>query len=176
MLNSLILNGRLPHFAPTVWKEATDDTGAFLVWAISIKEEYKKKDAKYLEEFLVKFKASGSTATFIMNNFKQGDGLILNGRIDKEANYIDPATNQEKQGGLIMTVKSADFAEGNRDSGTKNQGTPNKSNSKAAPAGRPSPAGRPAPIPGRPMPGNTPGVQGGRPAPRSPLGLPPLGR
>lgn len=173
MLNSVVLNGKLPHFEPTVYKPAEGDQKAFLVWALSVKKNYKKPDEQYYPEILVKFKAYGPTATFIMSKFNKGDGLIAMGSLDKEDDYVDPDTQKEIKGGLIFVVNSVDFAEGNRGS---NEGS---APAKSTPVGRGGKGSTPAPRPGQapkpqaPTGGRPPMPAGGK---RPPMGLPPIGR
>lgn len=171
-LNQVILNGRLPRFEGS-YKKGEGDKRSFLGWALSVRRDVKPQDAQYYPEDLIKFKAFGPKADFIVNNFEQGDGLILVGKIQKEDDY--EKDGQTVSGGLVVIVDSVSFAD-SKDSAKSSSGS-------AAPAAKPSvpgasakpavpgasakpavPSGKPAIPGGKPaIPGSKPNFTGGRP-------------
>lgn len=164
-LNKVLLNGRLPRFEGNYTK-GNESSKSFLSWCISVKRDYKKPDEQYYPEDLLKFKAFGPKADFIMNNFEQGDGLILIGKLQVEDDYTDKQGNQVK-GGIVIMVDEVSFADSKAGGATSNAG--NKT------AGAPTVPGAAPKVPGAPgaapkvpgIPGAAPGVRpafaGGRP-------------
>lgn len=164
-LNKVLLNGRLPRFEGNYTK-GNESSKSFLSWCISVKRDYKKPDEQYYPEDLLKFKAFGPKADFIMNNFGQGDGLILIGKLQVEDDYTDKQGNQVK-GGIVIMVDEVSFADSKAGGATSNAG--NKT------AGAPTVPGAAPKVPGAPgaapkvpgIPGAAPGVRpafaGGRP-------------
>lgn len=164
-LNKVLLNGRLPRFEGNYTK-GNESSKSFLSWCISVKRDYKKPDEQYYPEDLLKFKAFGPKADFIMNNFGQGDGLILIGKLQVEDDYTDKQGNQVK-GGMVIMVDEVSFADSKAGGATSNAG--NKT------AGAPTVPGAAPKVPGAPgaapkvpgIPGAAPGVRpafaGGRP-------------
>lgn len=108
-LNSVILNGKLPHFEGN-YKAGEGDKKSFLSWAVSVQRDFKPADAQYYPEDLINFKAFGPTADFINKNFAQGDGIVLSGRIQKDDDYeVDGET---RKGQLFVLIEKASFAVG----------------------------------------------------------------
>ena len=54
MLNTVILNGVMPHFEGN-YKEGDGNSKSFLSWAVSVKREYKKEDEQYYPDDLINF-------------------------------------------------------------------------------------------------------------------------
>lgn len=164
-MNKVLLNGKLPRFEGNYTK-GNESSKSFLSWCISVKRDYKKPDEQYYPEDLLKFKAFGPKADFIMNNFGQGDGLILIGKLQVEDDYTDKQGNQVK-GGMVIMVDEVSFADSKAGGATSNAG--NKT------AGAPTVPGAAPKVPGAPgaapkvpgIPGAAPGVRpafaGGRP-------------
>lgn len=151
-MNLVVVNGRLPRFEGT-YRKGEGDKKSFLTWCISVKRDFKPEGAQYYPEDLLKFKAFGARADFIMNNFAQGDGLIITGKLQVEEDYQDKDGNTVK-GQMCIMVETANFADAKASNGTAGAGTPGA----AAPAPR---AGVPAGKPG--VPGAKPGVPGAKP-------------
>lgn len=145
-LNKVILNGKLPRF-DGAYKAGEGDKKSFLAWSISVKRDFKPEGAQYYPEDLLRFKAFGPKADFINNFFKQGDGLVLVGKLQVEDDYEDKDGNQVK-GQMVIMVEDVMFAEGTTKSDDSD------SSSKSAPKAAP---GKPAP---------------GKPAPKAPVGRP----
>lgn len=162
-MNKVLLNGRLPRFEGT-YAKGEGDKKSFLSWCISIKRDYKKPDEKYYPEDLIKFKAFGPKADFIMNNFGQGDGMILIGKLQIEDDYTDKEGNTQK-GGMVVMVDEVSFADAKAGQASSSN---TNSASKAAPSvpgAAPKAPGAPAGIPKAPgVPGGRPSFPGGRPA------------
>lgn len=163
-LNKVLLNGKLPRFEGNYTK-GEGDKKSFLTWCISVKRDYKKPDEQYYPEDLLKFKAFGPKADFIMNNFGQGDGLILIGKLQVEDDYTDKDGKTVK-GGMVIMVDEVSFAD-SKTGATQSNGT--KAAAPAVPgAGKmatPPGAGRVA-APGAPAAPAAPGrpsFTGGRP-------------
>lgn len=167
-MNKVLLNGRLPRFEGTYTK-GEGEKKSFLSWCISIKRDYKKPDEKYYPEDLIKFKAFGPKADFIMNNFGQGDGMILIGKLQVEDDYQDRDGNTQK-GGMVVMVDEVSFADAK--AGQASTTNTSATASKAAPSvpgaapkapGVPGGAPKAPGMPGRPtFPGGRPGVPGAR--------------
>ena len=160
-MNKVLLNGRLPRFEGTYTK-GEGEKKSFLSWCISVKRDFKKPDEQYYPEDLLKFKAFGPKADFIMNNFAQGDGMILIGKLQVEDNYTDKDGNEVK-GGMVIMVDEVSFAD-------SKAGQANGSNAGAKSAPQvpgkgvtpPGAAARPG-VPGAPGRPAMPGVPGTRP-------------
>ena len=158
-LNSVILNGKLPKFDPT-YKKGEGDKRSYLIWALSVKRDVKPEGAQYYPEDLLRFKAFGPKADFIMNNFEQGDGLIITGKLQKEDDY--EKDGQKVTGGMVIMVDTVQFVDGkvsekkSGGSGSSKPGIPGK------PAGGIPGASKPG-IPGAPKPAGIPGVPGTKP-------------
>ena len=121
MLNTVILNGVMPHFEGN-YKEGDGNSKSFLSWAVSVKREYKKEDEQYYPDDLINFKACGPRADFIKKYFNQGDGIILKGRLQRDDDYTTE-DGETKKGQLFVLVESVNFVGGaNKDSNdtTKN--------------------------------------------------------
>lgn len=162
-MNKVLLNGRLPRFEGSYTK-GEGEKKSFLSWCISVKRDFKKPDEQYYPEDLLKFKAFGPKADFIMNNFTQGDGMILIGKLQVEEDYTDKNGNPVK-GGMVIMVDEVSFADSKAGQASGNGGA--KAAAPSVPgAGRPSVpgAGRPA-VPGAPVkPGaGMPTAPGARP-------------
>ena len=160
-MNKVLLNGRLPRFEGTFTK-GEGDKKSFLSWCISVKRDYKRPDEQYYPEDLIKFKAFGPKADFIMNNFAQGDGLIIIGKLQVEDNYTDKDGNEQK-GGMVVMVDEVSFADAKG-----GQATTSNTGAKTTPAVPGVPGAAPK-VPGVPgVPGaaapKAPGVPGGRPS------------
>lgn len=153
-LNKVILNGRLPRFEGT-YKAGEGDKKSFLAWNISVKRDFKPEGAQYYPEDLIRFKAFGPKADFINNFFKQGDGLVIVGKLQVEDDYEDKDGNTQK-GQTVVMVEDVMFAEGTT-KGEEGGSTPAKTPASKGPAGKPAPkapgkpAGRPG-IPGKKKP------------------------
>lgn len=162
-LNKVLVNGKLPRFE-AIYTKGTDSNKSFLTWCISVKRDYKKPEEQYYPEDLLKFKAFGPKADFIMNNFAQGDGLMLVGKLQIEDDYTDKNGNQVK-GGMVIMVDEVSFA----DAKISNTAA-NKASAPTVPGGivnKPSIPGVPGAInkpsiPG--VPGSKPTFGGGRPS------------
>lgn len=151
-MNLVVLNGRLPHFDPTSYTQGDGTRKSFLTWSLSVQRNYKKPEDKNYPTDLFKFKAFGATADFIMNQFSQGDGLILTGSLQIEDDYTDKDGN-ERKGQVVLNVSSVSFADAK--SIKDNTAAPTK------------PAGKPA-IPGKPQVPSKPGLPGKLPVPAKP--------
>lgn len=153
-MNKVLLNGRLPHFEAS-YKQGEGDNGrSFLGWALSVKRDYKPADAQYYPEDLLNFKAFGPKADFIKKNFSQGDGMILEGRVQKDDDY--EKDGQTVKGQMFILVENAYFAEGRKANGEGEA----KSSAPAAKA----PTSKPGVPGGKPgVPGAKPGIPGGVP-------------
>lgn len=168
-MNKVLLNGRLPRFEGNYTK-GNESSKSFLSWCISVKRDYKKPDEQYYPEDLLKFKAFGPKADFIMNNFGQGDGLIIIGKLQVEDDYTDKNGNQVK-GGMVIMVDEVSFADSKASGATSNGGNKSAGTAPTVPGGAPKVPGVPgaaapkAPgIPGAPAaPGSRPAFTGGRP-------------
>ena len=160
-LNSVILNGRLPRFEAN-YKKGEGDKKSFLSWAISVRRDVKPADAQYYPEDLIKFKAFGPKADFIMNNFAMGDGLIITGKLQKEEDY--EKDGQTVTGGLAVIVDTVAFADSKASEKSAGGSAPTGAGAKT-PTGKPNiPAGKPG-IPGaKPnfIPGSKPAIPGRR--------------
>lgn len=157
-MNLVVVNGRLPRFEGT-YRKGEGDKKSFLTWCISVKRDFKPEGAQYYPEDLLKFKAFGARADFIMNNFAQGDGLIITGKLQVEDDYQDKDGNTVK-GQMCIMVETANFAD------AKAAGSTAGTSTGAAPAQK---AGIPTAKPGIPgakpgIPGAKPGVPGAKPS------------
>jgi len=166
-MNKVLLNGKLPRFEGTYTK-GEGDRKSFLSWCISVKRDYKKPDEQYYPEDLLKFKAFGPKADFIMNNFAMGDGLILIGKLQVEDDYEDKNGNQVK-GSMVIMVDEVSFADAKggqatgSNGGTKQASVPG--GKPGVPGAKPGIPGAGAKKPGLPgVPGAKPTFPGGRPA------------
>lgn len=155
-MNLVVVNGRLPRFEGT-YRKGEGDKKSFLTWCISVKRDFKPEGAQYYPEDLLKFKAFGARADFIMNNFAQGDGLIITGKLQVEEDYQDKDGNTVK-GQMCIMVETANFADA-KAAGSAPAGASTAPKAPGAPAGRPGvPTGKPA------VPGSKPGIPGTRPS------------
>ena len=109
MLNRVLLNGRLPKFAGT-YKQGDGQKKSYLQWCISVKRNFKKPNEKYYPEDLIRFTAFGSTADYIMQYLKPGDGFIIEGTLQVSEDYTDKNGNAVK-GQLYVLVDKAMFCE-----------------------------------------------------------------
>lgn len=153
-LNQVILNGKLPHFNGT-FKEAVGEKKAFLSWAVSVKRDFKPADAQYYPEDLINIKAFGPKAEFINKFFKQGDGLILTGRLQRDDDY--EKDGQTIKGQLCLSVETVSFADGTNKGGESDKASvakPTTPGRPGAPVTRPG-ATRP-PVGGARTPGTKP--------------------
>ena len=162
-MNKVLLNGRLPRFEGTYTK-GEGEKKSFLSWCISIKRDYKKPDEKYYPEDLIKFKAFGPKADFIMNNFGQGDGMILIGKLQVEDDYQDRDGNTQK-GGMVVMVDEVSFADAKAgQASTTNTSTAAAPKAPGVPGAAPKAPGIPGGAPKAPgLPGGRPTFPGGRP-------------
>lgn len=142
-LNTVILNGKLPHFDGT-HKAAEGEKKAFLSWAVSVQRDYKPADAQYYPEDLINFKAFGPTADFINNYFKQGDGIVITGRLQRDEDY--EKDGQTIKGQLSVLVEKAMFQAG------KSGGSDGSDSAPAAKAPKAPGAGPKAPVGGAKKP------------------------
>lgn len=156
--NIVVLNGRLPKFDANYTK-GEGDKKSFLSWCISVKRDFKKADEQYYPEDLIKFKAFGPKADFIMNQFAQGDGLIIMGKLQVEENYKDK-TGAEVKGGLVVMVDSANFADSKAGDSKPAGATTSKPGIPQGKPGLPGAASKPG-LPG--MSGAKPGIPGAKP-------------
>lgn len=167
-LNKVFLNGRLPRFEGSYTK-GEGEKKSFLSWCISVKRDFKKPDEQYYPEDLLKFKAFGPKADFIMNNFAQGDGLIIIGKLQVEDDYTDKEGKSVK-GGMVVMVDEVSFADskagGAQSSGSKAPTAPTVPGAKATTppgASRPAVPGAAPARPGAPAAPGRPTFAGGRP-------------
>lgn len=158
-MNKVLLNGRLPRFEGTYTK-GEGEKKSFLSWCISVKRDFKKPDEQYYPEDLLKFKAFGPKADFIMNNFAMGDGMILIGKLQVEDNYTDKDGNEVK-GGMVIMVDEVSFADSKAGQATGGTNAGAKAPTAPSRPGAPG-AGRPA-APGAPGRPAMPGVPGAKP-------------
>ena len=144
MLNTVILNGVMPHFEGN-YKEGDGNSKSFLSWAVSVKREYKKEDEQYYPDDLINFKAFGPRADFIKKYFNQGDGIILKGRLQRDDDYTTE-DGETKKGQLFVLVESVNFVGGaNKDS---NDTTKNNKPATGGPGSAPKKPGKPSAIRG----------------------------
>ena len=138
--NKVILNGTLPHFPANTYNPGTDEKRAFLSWALSVQRDFKKADEQYYQNDLLTFKAFGPTADFIMNYFNQGDGMILDGRLQRDDDYTDSEGNPKK-GQMYILVHSVKFVngKGNGESNGEGEKSSAPSTSKKPPIGSKKP-------------------------------------
>ena len=108
-LNIAALNGKLPHFDGN-YKAGEGEGKSFLSWAVSVPRDYKKPDDQYYPEDLLNFKAFGPTADFINKFFKQGDGIVISGRIQRDEDY--EKDGQTVKGQMYILVEKAMFQAG----------------------------------------------------------------
>lgn len=134
-LNHVTLNGRIPGFDPAVYNEGEDGKSSFLVWSVNVKREYKKDDEQYYPDDLIRIKAWGPKADFIMNYFEKGDGIIIEGRLQKDDDYEDDEGN-ERKGELFVLVESVHFLDGAGKSSSDKSGS--KSSGKSGKSGKSS--------------------------------------
>ena len=153
MLNTVILNGVMPHFEGN-YKEGDGNSKSFLSWAVSVKREYKKEDEQYYPDDLINFKAFGPRADFIKKYFNQGDGIILKGRLQRDDDYTDQNTGETRKGQLYVLVETANFPVG-KSNGEDSEGTTTANNSpkntQSAPPKRPPLGGKAALPPRKPV-------------------------
>ena len=142
-LNNWNGNGKLPHFDGT-YKPAEGEKKAFLSWAVSVQRDYKPADAQYYPEDLINFKAFGPTADFINNYFKQGDGIVITGRLQRDEDY--EKDGQTIKGQLSVLVEKAMFQAG------KSGGSEGSDSAPAAKAPKAPGAGPKAPVGGAKKP------------------------
>ena len=144
MLNTVILNGVMPHFEGN-YKEGDGNSKSFLSWAVSVKREYKKEDEQYYPDDLINFKAFGPRADFIKKYFNQGDGIILKGRLQRDDDYTTE-DGETKKGQLFVLVESVNFVGGaNKDSSDT---TKNSKPATGGPGSAPKKPGKPSAIRG----------------------------
>ena len=144
MLNTVILNGVMPHFEGN-YKEGDGNSKSFLSWAVSVKREYKKEDEQYYPDDLINFKAFGPRADFIKKYFNQGDGIILKGRLQRDDDYTTE-DGETKKGQLFVLVESVNFVGGaNKDS---NDTTKNSKPATGGPGSAPKKPGKPGALRG----------------------------
>ena len=158
-MNLVVVNGRLPRFEGT-YRKGEDGKKSFLTWCISVKRDFKPEGAQYYPEDLLKFKAFGAKADFIMNNFAQGDGLIITGKLQVEEDYQDKDGNTVK-GQMCIMVDTANFADAKAAGSAPAGGASAPATPKAGvPAGRPGVPGGAKPS----IPGAKPGIPGAKPS------------
>lgn len=150
--NIVLINGKIPHFEAN-YKAGEGEKTSFMNYAISVKRDRKPADAQYYPEDLISIKAFGGTADFINNYFKAGDGIILQGRIQRDDDY--EKDGQTVKGQLYVLVEKAMFPDG-KASGNDGEAAPKAAAAK--PAGKP-----PVGAPGAKKPGVPPGKKPGRP-------------
>lgn len=162
-MNLVVVNGRLPRFEAT-YKKGEGDKKSFLTWCISVKRDFKPEGAQYYPEDLLKFKAFGAKADFIMSNFAQGDGLILTGKLQVEDDYQDKDGNTVK-GQMCIMVDTVNFADSKANNGASTGTATASAQAPSLPGAKPGLPGAKPGLPGaKPgLPGAKPGVPGAKP-------------
>lgn len=160
-LNIVTLNGRLPKFDPKYTKGQNGKS--YLMWALSVKRDYKPEGAQYYPEDLIRFKAFGPKADFIMNNFAQGDGINIIGKIYLEDDY--EKDGQVVKGQYYVQVDTATFPDGKMSS-NQSQGGAAKGSAPTAPKANGIPK----------RPGGIPTPPAGAPKRPGGIPMPPVGR
>lgn len=149
-LNSVILNGRLPKFEG---KYSQGEKSSYILWAISVRRDYKPEGAQYYPEDLLRFKAYGPKADFIKKHFSQGDGIIITGKLLVEDDY--EKDGEQIKGQMYIHVDSVSFADGKVSNEAESNAAPKPPVPKAPTRGgvptRPGIPSRPsAKVPSRP--------------------------
>lgn len=157
-VNVVVLNGRIPHFDP-VYRAKEGDKESFLMWNLAVKREVKPKDAQYYPEDLIRFKAWGAKADFIVNNFTKGDGIIITGKIQRDDDY--EKDGEKKIGEMYVLVGTVSFADGktSKDDSSSKQATPS---APTVPGAKPA-TPKPPTIPGGKKLGSAPPKIPGKP-------------
>lgn len=143
-LNCINLNGKLPHFDNN-YKPGEGEKTSFLSWAVSVQRDRKPADAQYYPEDLINFKAFGGTADFISKYFNQGDGIVIQGRIQKDEDY--EKDGQTVKGQLYVLVEKAMFQAG-KSGGSEGGSTKPAAKGSGKPPAPKAPVGKP-PIKGK---------------------------
>lgn len=111
-LNIVTLNGRLPKYEGIY---SQGEKASYMLWAVSVKRDYKPEGSQYYPEDLLKFKAYGANADFIKNHFAQGDGIIIVGKLLMEDDY--EKDGQLVKGQMYVHVDKVAFADGKTSNG-----------------------------------------------------------
>ena len=159
MLNTVILNGVMPHFEGN-YKEGDGNSKSFLSWAVSVKREYKKEDEQYYPDDLINFKAFGPRADFIKKYFNQGDGIILKGRLQRDDDYTNEETGETKRGEMYVLVENVDFLDGSKNA---KESSSSNNNSKSGTKPSSKAGSKPSHKPGSRKPGSVPPKKNGLP-------------
>lgn len=91
----------------------------FCAFNIGVQKDYKPEGEKYYPEDAIICKAFKHTAKFIAEHFKQGDYIVIAGRLSKDENY--EKDGKTVYGGLFVNVENVYFVP------SKATGTDNKS-------------------------------------------------
>ena len=127
-LNSTIIGGRIPFDLEL--KNEGDEKKQFLAFSVSVQRKYKPEGAQFYPEDLIYCKAFRSHAGFIAKFFEKNSGIILQGELRKDEDYMkDGAT---VKGQMYFHVTNVDFPPkaGGSDSNQKK----NSSNQKKTPS------------------------------------------
>ena len=131
-LNKTVLNGKIPFF-DAKYTAGDGNKKSFLMWSVSVPRDMKKDDEQYYPEDLIPIKAFGAKADFIMNHFPQGSGIVIEGRITKDDDYMDKQSGEQKKGGLYVLVQSVYFPSTGNSSNNGNSRVSNNSSASVAP-------------------------------------------
>ena len=104
MLNSVILNGRLVH-KPTSGKNS--DNLSVCRFRIAVERDKRKDEEKAITDF-INCSSFGKTADFIARWFKQGDPILISGRMQIRE-YESPKYHCKIREAFIF-VKEANFS------------------------------------------------------------------
>ena len=116
MLNKVELIGRIIYSDIQL---KGDEGKEFCAFNIGVQKDYKPEGEKYYPEDVIICKAFKHTAKFIAEHFKQGDYIVIVGRLSKDENY--EKEGKTVYGGLFVNVENVYFAP------SKSTGTDNKS-------------------------------------------------
>ena len=129
-MNKVLLNARIVGFDPACYKEGNGESKSVLIWCVNVKRDFKKEDEQYYPDDLIDIKAFGPKADFIMKYFKAGDGLIIEGRLQRDDDY--EKDGEQKRGQMYVLVENARFLDGSKNSDSSD------SSSKSSSAGKKS--------------------------------------
>ena len=90
--------GRIPttEKIPFKYFEKDDPTKSFITFMISVRRNYKPKDAQYYEEDLIPVKAFGYKAKYIHENAKRGDTVTVAGDLRRDPDWEDNEGNTRR--------------------------------------------------------------------------------
>jgi len=104
-LNSSIIGGRIPFDLEL--KNEGDEKKQFLAFSVSVQRKYKPEGAQFYPEDLIYCKAFRSQAGFIAKFFEKNSGIILQGELRKDDDYIKDGTTVKGQ--MYFHVTGVDF-------------------------------------------------------------------